>query len=144
MKLENKFLVGSKYFFKNYPDFKSKDEDWLIIEYSSKDYKTKMHINGKGLCIFKWKLLPPSKYVELLLEGDLPMEIGKFLVPEVCEFIHFRIQHLKKLYPVIKKLDEKHSYQRIIFDSYIENNKFELTEEQRLKAYEEYKRTRNL
>ena len=50
------------------------------------------------------------------------------------------INHLKKLSPLIDFLDDKHRYEKIIFESYIENNDFFLTEEQRLKAYLEYQK----
>lgn len=40
------------------------------------------------------------------------------------------------------KLDDKHLYEAIIFDSYIENNAFKLSNEQLLKAYDVYKKYR--
>ena len=43
---------------------------------------------------------------------------------------------------MFEKIDEKHRYEKVIFDSYVENDGFFLTDEQRLRAYEEYKMAR--
>ena len=52
------------------------------------------------------------------------------------------IQDLKRLEPLTKVMDEKHTYEKIIFDAYIQNDGWWLTEDQRMAAYKEYKRTR--
>ena len=88
--------------------------------------------------------MTPDEFVEYTLTNDPAMMLGKFLVPEVCEKIGFGIEDLKKLEPVSLRLDPKHQYEKVIFDSYLENKKFELTPEQRLKAYEIYKKARNI
>ena len=72
------------------------------------------------------------------------MVIGKFLVPEFCETIGFTVADLHKLEVLITKLDDKHKYEEIIFNSYIENGDFTLTKEQRDLAYQSYKETRRI
>lgn len=72
------------------------------------------------------------------------MQIGKFLVPEFVQEIGFTIEHLKKLKPLAEKLDGRHKYEKVIYDAYIENGAFKLTEEQRSKAYEQYKLARGI
>ena len=67
------------------------------------------------------------------------MAAGKFLVPEFCKEIGSTVEDLPKLAPLISNLDTKHEYEKIIFDSYIQNGDFVLTQEQRDKAYESYK-----
>ena len=74
---------------------------------------------------------------------NTPMNVGKFLNKEFAEYIGLDIKHLARLKPIFKKLDEKHLYEKVIFESYIKNNGFYLTEEQRLRAYEEYKKYRS-
>ena len=39
-------------------------------------------------------------------------------------------------------MDNNHAYEKIIYDSYIENNDFYLTESQLNRAYKEYKKYR--
>lgn len=71
------------------------------------------------------------------------MEIGKFLVPEVVEYLGFTLDDLKRLQPIVEQLDSKHGYEKIIFDSYLENNGFYLTQEQRDNAYIEYRKAQH-
>lgn len=137
--MNKRYLVGSQYFFKGFSDFVPKDLDELILEENPKDYKIKMQITGKGKCLFKWRKLKPQQFIEYT---KLPMELGKFLVKEVCQEIGFTIEHLKQLKPIVDKLDEKHLYEKVIWESYIENNDFYLTNEQLQMAYEEYKKYR--
>lgn len=137
--MNKRYLVGSQYFFKGFSDFVPKDLDELILEENPKDYKIKMQITGKGKCLFKWRKLKPQQFIEYT---KLPMELGKFLVKEVCQEIGFTIEHLKQLKPIVDKLDEKHLYEKVIWESYIENNDFHLTNEQLSKAYDLYKEKR--
>ena len=67
------------------------------------------------------------------------MQLGKFLIPTFIEAIGFAIEDLKKLQPLADNLDDKHKYEKVIYDSYIQNNDFTLTDEQLQKAYLEYK-----
>lgn len=141
--MARKILVGSNYFFKDIEGFSSKDVDYLILEYRPKGYKVQYQLTGKGQCLFKWKLMSVDEYISHTLESKLPMEAGKFLVKQVAYAIGMKIDDLKKLAPVFEKIDDKHKYQKTIFESYIKNNGFYLTEEQRLKAYEEYRKYRS-
>lgn len=125
-------LVGSSYFFSCYPEFTPKDQDWVELVKDPKEFKNVMQISGK-FCLLL-----------MFVEYILAMMLGKFLVPEVCEKIGFGIEDLKKLEPVSLRLDPKHQYEKVIFDAYLENKKFELTPEQRLQAYEIYKKARNI
>jgi len=85
-----------------------------------------------------------DEFVEYTLHSKLPMEIGKFLVPEVAKYLGFTIEHLKKLKPIVDSLDKNHRYEKIIYESYIENSDFILTEEQRRAAFDEYKKEREV
>ena len=138
--LKHRFKVGSSYFFNKYPDFIPKDIDEVEFEENPKLYKNVMQFRkrDKSKCLFKWRKMTPNEFIEYTLHSKLPMELGKFLVPEVVDYLGFTLDHLKQLAPVVEKLDKKHSYEKVIFDSYIENNGFYLTQEQRDKAYQIY------
>lgn len=140
--MSKKYLIGSTYFFSFYKDFVSKDIDFLELEENPQNYGHKLQITGQGKCYFKWRKMNADAYVRITKRTKLPMEVGKFLIKELCEEINFTIEHLKKLKDIFDKLDDKHKYEKVIFDAYIENNDFYLTDEQRLKAYEEYKKYR--
>lgn len=135
-------IIGSTYFFKDMEGFSSKDLDTLELVENPKYFKQSYQLSGHGRCIFKWKKMSPEEFIQISLSRNCPMEIGKFLVKEFCDEIGFTIDDLKKLKPLRDSLDDKHKYEGIIFDAYIENQGFSLTEEQLLNAYEEYKKYR--
>jgi len=83
-------------------------------------------------------------YINWAAQSKLGMVIGKFLIPEVCAFIGFTIEDLPKLKVLVDRLDTKHKYEEIIYNSYLENNSFTLTEEQRNLAYKSYKESRSV
>ena len=133
------YLIGSKYFFKGIKGFQPHDTDTLIVEENPQDYKVFMQITGRKKCLFKWKLMTPNEYIDYMLNiCKTPMVVGKFLNREFCEDIGFTIEHLKQLEPLFNQLDERHTYEKIIYDAYMENNDFFLTEKQRMKAYQDY------
>lgn len=135
-------IIGSTYFFKDIEGFKSKDLDTLEIIENPKEFKYSYQLTGRGRCIFKWKKMTPKEFIQVSLSRNCPMELGKFLVPEFCKEIGFTINDLKQLQILRDTLDNKHKYEAIIFDAYIENNDFYLTDEQLSSAYEEYKKYR--
>ena len=140
----NKILIGSQYFFSCYDDFKSKDIDELQI-IDTTEFAQMRQITGQGKCLFQMKKHPSTEdYINWALQSKLGMVIGKFLVPEFCAAINFSVEDLKRLSPLLPKLDDKHKYEEIIFNSYIENGVFTLTQEQRDLAYQSYKMTRGI
>ena len=129
---------------KKYKDFKPHDLDLLeFIE--TKEFKHIRHICGQGKCIFQLnRHTNKNEYINWALQSNLGMVIGKFLIPEVAKEMNLEISDLYQLSPLIAKLDDKHKYEEIIYNSYLENKDFILTEEQRLKAYQSYKESRGL
>lgn len=138
----NKFLMGSQYFFSCYDDFNSKDIDEIqIIE--TNEFQHMRQITGQGRCLFQLKKYSSKEeYIDYALQSQLGMVIGKFLIPEFCEVIGFTVEDLPRLKVLINRLDDKHRYEEIIFDSYIDNGSFTLTDEQRARAYKSYKESR--
>jgi hypothetical protein len=140
----DKFLMGSTYFFSCYDDFKSKDIDEIAI-IDTNEFLQMRQITGRGKCLFQLRRHTAKEdYINWALQSQLGMVIGKFLVPEFCAAIGFTVDDLHKLKPLIQKLDDKHKYEEIIFNSYIENGDFTLTKEQRDLAYQSYKATRRI
>lgn len=130
--------LGSNVFFNKYPDFTPHDLDYIEFK---KDIKVGYRIKIKDYDYF----LYPKHWTKEDYINDcktFPMKVGKFLVPEFNKKINFTIDDLSRLKWLIDKIDDKHSYEKIIYDAYIENQSFTLTEEQRLNAYNEYKAKR--
>ena len=137
-----KFLIGSQYFFSCYPDFKSKDIDEIeLVEIA--EFNQMRQITGQGRCLFQMKKHQnKDDYIAWAIQSELGMIIGKFLVPEFCAEIGFTVEDLPKLKILIGKLDDKHKYEEIIYNSYLQNGSFTLTPEQRDRAYKSYKKYR--
>ena len=137
--MSRKILVGSSVFFNEIEGFQSKDRDYVILDENPVGYDFVRQTTLRNKCFFEWKRMSPEQFVEYSLCKGPAMQIGKFLVPEFVQEIGFTIEHLKKLKPLIEKLDGRHKYEKVIYNAYIENGAFNLTAEQLSKAYEQYK-----
>lgn len=131
-------LVGSNVFFKDIEGFNSKDTDILELVDNPTDFKYLRQFRFKDKCVFQWKRMTPEKFIEVTLQNNTPMEIGKFLVPEFIKEIGITIDHLKQLSFLIEHLDDNHKYEKVIYDLYMTNNDFILTDEQLNEAYNTY------
>lgn len=138
----SKILIGSKYFFSCYEDFKGKDTDELqIIETS--EFAQMRQLTGQGRCLFQMKKHDNKEdYINWAVKSTIGMVIGKFLVPEFCAEIGFIVEDLPKVKVLLERLDDKHKYEEIIYNSYLENGSFTLTPKQRDMAYKSYKKYR--
>lgn len=141
MNIIKKIQIGSKVFFSKFKDYNSKDNDWFILVEDFIKGKNSMRCNIKDDDLIMYRKDITKK--EMLEECKLvSLKIGKFLVPEFIKYYKVTIKDLKTLVDLCEKLDDAHKYEKIIIESYIQNNKFELSEEQLSLAYEEYKKYR--
>lgn len=137
-------LVGSNVFFKDIEGFTSKDIDILEFVDNPTDFKNVRQFKFPDKCVFQWRKMPINELIDITLSRNFPMEIGKFLVPEFIKEFKLSIDDLKRLKPIITKLDDKHKYEEVIYNAYIENNDFILTDNQRQNAFETYTMYRNI
>lgn len=135
-----RFLVGSNVFFRGFfEDFDSKDVDTVVLEDNPNGYENVRQFHFKDRCIFQWRRMSKDEFIDVSLERGLGMELGKFLVPEFAKELEMDMDDLERLRPLAEKLDEKHLYEKVIYDAYIENGCWALTDEQRIEAYRIYK-----
>ena len=142
--MSKKILVGSSVFFNGIEGFQPKDTDYVILDENPVGYDFVRQTASRKGCLFEWRRMLPEQFVEYSLHKGPAMQIGKFLVPEFVQEIGFTIEHLKNLKPLAEKLEARHEYEKVIYDAYIENGVFNLTVEQRNKAYEQYKLDRSI
>lgn len=135
-----KILVGSRYFFNCYNDFVPNGTDY--VEFIEPDKYGEREVHFKDKCIFQIYKKPANEMLNNVINTDFPMKVGKFLVPEFNDYIGLGFSELHKLALLFEKIDEKHTYEKVIFDSYMENNSYNLTQEQLDLAYLEYKKAR--
>ena len=144
----NKILMGSSYFFGQYDDYKIKDLDYIILVDKPEDFKNVKNVRIKNMSghfdIFYWRRMTPNEWIKYQFDNckENPMSCGKFLIPEFCKEIGFTIDNLKELEYFFNNMDQKHSYEKMIYDAYITNNDFVLSNEQRLEIYNKYKKDR--
>ena len=135
-------LVGSNVFFKDIEGFTSKDIDILEFVNEPTDFKNVRQFKFPDKCVLQWRKMRIDELIDITLFRNFPMEIGKFLVPEFIKEFKLSIDDLKRLKPIIAKLDDKHKYEEVIYNAYLENNDFVLTDEQRQEAYRVYNKYR--
>jgi len=138
-------LMGSKYFFGDMPGYTSHDTDmWEIID--TEEFKFVRVIRGQGMDYFQFRRQSKAQdYIDYAVSTKLPMTVGKFLIPEFCEAIGLTFDEFKTnkdIKNLIDQIDEKHKYEKIIYDAYLKNGSFILTEDQRQEAYKSYLETR--
>ena len=131
-------LVGSKAFFENIKGFRSKDTDILELVDNPTDFKYLRQFRFKDKCVFQWRNMPVDEFIDAELMMNVPMSVCKFLCPEFIKLKGLTIEQLKRLQPLVDNMDEKHMYLKTIYDFYIANNDFTLTDEQLNDAYNIY------
>ncbi len=137
------FKIGSSVFFSKFDDYMTKDNDIIRIMDVWKFNETNvLNLKRNGDDIFMFRNMTKDEFINDTLSCNTPMRVGKFLVPEFVEWLNFTIDDLKLLKPQFDRLDEKHKYEQVIYDAYIENNAFTLTEKQLQEAYNEYRKYR--
>lgn len=144
MKILKKIKCGSSIFFSKFDDYKLKDTDWIVFIDKLPGDKSMWRVKIKDDDLMMFKIgTSKQQHIDMVFETKVAMKIGKFLIPEFNEYIGFTVDDLQIFKDLINQLDDNHKYQKIIYDSYIENNSFTLSDEQLKKAYNEYKKYRN-
>lgn len=138
------FKMGSSYFFDNMEGYVIKDRDELHImdEFIFPDTNVVKFKNGVN-DIFMYRNMSKDEFIKDTLESGVNMRIGKFLIPEFCEYIGFEIKDYEKLKDMFENIESRHHYEILIRDAYIQNNSFTLTDEQRQYIYEDYLKHKN-
>lgn len=139
-------LHGSSAFFKDIPGFIPNDTDLLIWSDRLKHCESYRFVSLRGVEVFELNSgIPKEDIIKLFATPDSKNtnKFGIFFVPEFAQLIGLTIDDLKQIYPYICTLIYgKYAYYNIIYDAYVENNAFTLTDEQLANAYAVYKSSR--
>lgn len=137
------YVVGSKAFFEGLEGFVPSDTD--IVKFNERERTNLIRYRDNNKSFFCWNSnLGKQGIKEHIFKTKDYMYFGMFLIPEIVKYLEIIIEDIKELQEYFHKCDYKHQYLAVICDSYIENNDFTLTDEQRLKAYNLYRTTRGL
>lgn len=142
--MKKRITIGSRAFFEGCTGFRSKDRDILVYTDTPNGFTHYRQSSMSGRCTIEWAAKSKESFIAYALREKADgLEFGKFLVPEFAEEIGLTIADLSTLYAHFKeRIDEKHGYQHAIYNAYVANGAFTLTDEQRAIAYEAYKAER--
>lgn len=140
--MDKQFTVGSRAFFSDMPDFRSKDSDILVLMDEPAGFQWRREQQLRDVSTFRYKREPIAQMIQRTLDADDPLLVGKFLVPEVAAELGASVADILPLQPLVAKLDDKHKYYAVIFDAYQTNGSITLTQEQRDAAYQLYTEAR--
>lgn len=137
--MNKRILVGSQRFFRCIDGFNPKDVDYVNL---NEEYDN-LTIHRSWGCTFMFIRKSAEEFVQQALRDGQGLFIGKFLVPEFAHEVGITMEHLKVLEPLLNRLDEKHLYEKVIFEAYLVNGGFFLTDEQVRESYEVYLKYRS-
>lgn len=141
MEIIKQFEIGSSAFFSGMEGYGGKGSDTLLIERDPVGFKTWRESSGP-CSVVEWREMGKDEFIEATLSFDRPELAGKFLITEFAEWLQMTADNLKKLDGLFSKMEGKQAYLRKIYEYYIENGKFELSEEQKKEAYSIYQEYR--
>lgn len=139
-----KCLTGSKYFFKNCEGYnpETTDTDYIEVLETNEFLRTRLIHDENGYEIHQWKLKPKSEIFEDLEHKPNSLAVCALLIPEFNEAFGITFLDLVKVENNVNNLTGKYSYYKVIYDAYMKNGSFVLTDEQRQAAYEVYKKNK--
>lgn len=140
--MKQRFLVGSRAFFAGIGGFKSGNRNQLEL-LDNPNFKQGVEKNDRVTRVFKYTKEPAQTMIDRCLASGNPLQVGKFLVPDVAHAIGLQVQDIERLAPLIERLPDKHEWQEVVYNAYLANGTFTLTEEQRQEAYAAYKEARS-
>lgn len=144
MKVIKEFIIGSRAFFLGIDEYNPKDKDILAIVDCGIKNNVGINFRDKDKDIFLYENRGKKDFIDSTIKSGVNMKAGKFLVPEFAKYLNLTIEDLKKLEKCFYEIDEKHKYERLIYDYYIANNDFYLTKEQLSNVYQCYKEKREV
>ena len=139
-----KFLTGSKYFFGNCEGYEPTitDTDYIEIIENADFRRIRLIHDENGFEVYQWALRPKAQIFEEFEHFPNSTAVCSLLVPEFNEVFGITYLDLIKVENVINNLTGKLSYYKVIYDAYMKNGSFVLTDEQRQAAYEVYKKNK--
>ena len=143
----DKIITGSRAFFEGLDGFVPHDTD--AIQFVGEQdvnflFRRKMYDRTDGCDTFYCVRRPKTQYLKWAEKFASGNTIGQFLTPAFCKEFGITLEDIKSLRPMLERLDKRHKYLAIIYDAYMTNGSMTITEEQRQKAFEEYKKERRL
>jgi len=138
-----RIVTGSRAFFSGMEGFKPKDVDVVIlVNAKNVPFQWMRQTSNGAVDVFEIVRHPKEELIAHAVRKARPMAIARFLTPDFASAIGLLPSDLPALKPMRDALDPKHGYLGVIYDAYVSNGSFELTDEQRLAAFNAYQACR--
>lgn len=138
-----RIITGSRAFFSGMEGFKPKDCDVIVIVNNKEvPFKWMRQTSNGSVDVFEIVRHPKAKLISHAVDKAQPMAIARFLTPAFAKEIGLHPSDLPALRPMRENLDTKHEYLGVIYDAYVSNSSFELTDDQRQAAFDVYLKCR--
>jgi len=145
--MRKQFLAGSNYFFKQYTDYQKHDIDYIVLNDDMPLDYWHFYDDIQQIDWFYWKINTPKWHIEYLLKpNSFALDVAHLLIPEVAHDLGITIKDLDRLQPIIEQIvpqvGPEYHYYELIYQFYLQNNGFWLTQEQLDTVYNDYKKYR--
>lgn len=137
------YQVGSRLFFDGMPGYNPKDSDYVMLVENPTIFENCMTVRGENKDIFLWRKTNAEEFVDMTIRMGTPMLAGKFLNKELCEDAGMTRQVFGKLKPLFDNMDDRHTYQKLIFDHILKTWDFDIPDKTRNIAFLTYLNSRN-
>ena len=137
------YLVGSRLFFDGMPDYNPKDSDYVMLVENPTIFNDCMTVRGDKKDIFLWRKTDAEEFVDMTIRLGTPMLAGKFLNKELCVDIRMTQQLFRRLKPLFDNMDDKHAYQKPVFDHILKTWDFDIPDKIKNIAFLIYLNSRN-
>ena len=138
-----RITTGSRAFFSGIEGFMPKDNDIvMLVDPDQVSFQWMRQTSNGSTDLFEIVRRPKAELIDQAIEKAKPMAIARFLTPAFAQEIGLQPADLPLLQPMRDRLDKKHEYLGIIFDAYVKNQEFVLSDEQRDAAFESDTSTR--
>ena len=139
---KNTIPTGSRAFFCGMEGFQPKDTDQIVLVDNPRGFRLVRQTTSGSRCTFEVLSGHKQEHIAHALTKAPAMTVVRFLTPAYAEHIGLTIAELETLRPLLARLDKKHQYAAVIFDAYVSNGTFTLTDEQRKEAFAVYQSAR--
>ena len=133
-----KYLTGSSYFFSGYSGFVPRDFDYIEIVDNPDILDVELIFDENKNVVHQYRRRPKLDIILDVIKVKGNTHVCSFLIPEFAKELGITIEDLPLIEKTIDEFPPKYRYYKIIYNSYIKNNSFTLTDEQRLAAYNCY------
>ncbi|MBR2249505.1 MAG: hypothetical protein IJ844_03185 [Prevotella sp.] len=136
------FTVGSRAFFSGISSFHTTGRDTLRLVSSKRQTQWREEHTHRQHHTFSYIASSPAEMIQQTISSGDARLVGKFLVPQVAAALNLTVDDILPLEAMLDSLGPRYEYEAVIFRAIINNRSFDLTEAQRMEAYQVYQSAR--